>query len=488
MKIEFLRTAGHSYMIVREADYEFENYELQMILHNEIACLLPMQILMGDGRVEYWYEVTGMQSLNRRFEVEQVDQELLKALLRGLCEMKGQMEGYMLDDGNIDFSPDMVFLDRNTNQVRFCYIPGYGQLQNANIQTLLEDTLQHLNHTDSEAVRIGYEVYENCVRSDFLVSECLRVINREPVLPGQDAVSAERDGQPCDYDDAEEPLNHLWDDGEDLTGVTKKNKSGGRGGIALGRKLLHRKKKSRSGSSKKEDRRRKEVGAANGWFESNREAAEQSCVAEVQRYGESRETVRKRDGYGLEGEPVGKRGSYGLEGKSVGNQVGYGLEGESVENQDSYGSKAESVGNQGSCGANEESIGIRSCYSENGRYLSAEGETECFSNVQLHRVWELSYRGDGLEQNLRIEDVPFWLGKDVKRVQGVLQAQTVSRVHACISGTTEELYLEDYNSTNGTYLNGSMIPMNTPMPLHRGDHIVFATEEYVLIDRLVPTC
>ncbi len=115
-------------------------------------------------------------------------------------------------------------------------------------------------------------------------------------------------------------------------------------------------------------------------------------------------------------------------------------------------------------------------------------ETVCFSESQKKRVWELSYQGDGIEENLRLEKLPFVIGKDEGRVDGVLYAQTVSRIHARISGEEERLYLEDYNSTNGTYLNGRLIPMNTPVELHRGDHIIFATEEYVLIDRFVPKC
>ena len=70
MRIEYLRTANHSYMIVKEADYIFEHYEVQMILHNEIMSLLDMRIIVGDGQVEYWYDVTGMQSLEKLFSTD----------------------------------------------------------------------------------------------------------------------------------------------------------------------------------------------------------------------------------------------------------------------------------------------------------------------------------------------------------------------------------------------------------------------------------
>jgi len=96
------------------------------------------------------------------------------------------------------------------------------------------------------------------------------------------------------------------------------------------------------------------------------------------------------------------------------------------------------------------------------------------------RTWELVYKGDGLESDLLMSDFPFLVGTDSRKVIGVMQSRTVSRVHAGFSLQGEKLFLEDYNSTNGTYLNGKLVPMNTPTEVHEGDRVVFATEEYAV--------
>lgn len=358
-------------MIVREADFVFENYEVQMILHNEISSLLTMKIIVGDGRVEYWYDVTGMQSLEKQYAISALDEKMLRLLLQNLCDMKQQMEDYMLDDRNIDFSSARVFLDRNAGKVRFCYIPGYQQTEAPGIRGLLEEVLQHLDHRDSRAVRIGYEMYECCVQSDFLISDCRKCLSI------------------CQNEDLPEQSEELKADTEEYSAeqlpeeVTKKE--------------TFSRKKWKIGRRKKREKKK-----------------------DVPDYGE----IFKK------------------------------------EQTCSY--VAENIGGW--------------------------NETVCFSENRMQRVWELSYRGDGLEGNIKIEKLPFVIGKDERRADGVLRAQTVSRIHARITGDEECLYLEDYNSTNGTYLNGKLIPMNTPVPLHRGDQIIFATEEYVLIDRHVPKC
>ena len=365
MKVEYQRTARHSYMVIREADFIFENYEVQMILHNGISSLLQMQIIMEDGRVEYWYDVTGMQSLEKQFLVSAVDNDRLRFLLQSLCDMKRQMEDYMLDDGNIVFSSSMIFYDRNTETIRFCYIPGYVQMKTSGIRGLMEEILQHLDHADSKAVHLAYDIYELCAQSEFTISDCQRCIGAQQTEKEVLAEDFENDAELFETDSGETektaPEKHLrW---------------------GFGR----RKKK---------------------WQKP-----------------EYREILRQEQMSGCVAEPI--RGW---------------------------------------------------------------DETVCFSETQMKRIWELSYQGNGLEEDLKLEKFPFLIGKDNDRVDGALRAQTVSRIHAQIREETGKLYLEDYNSTNGTYLNGRLIPMNTPIELHAGDRIIFATEEYILIDRQIPKC
>lgn len=45
MKTEYLRTAKNSYMIVKDADFEFESYELEMVLQNDLKIWFPCRYL-----------------------------------------------------------------------------------------------------------------------------------------------------------------------------------------------------------------------------------------------------------------------------------------------------------------------------------------------------------------------------------------------------------------------------------------------------------
>lgn len=403
MNIEYLRTAKKSYMIIKNADYEFENYELQMILHNDIPCLLQFQIIVGDGAVEYWYDVTGMQSLEKQFSLSMVNEKQLRFLLENLIEMKYAMEEYLLNDRNIYLAASMIFFDRFSDRIRFCYIPGLSGQGKSGEKELFEDILQHLDHTDPMAVSMGYDMYDRCMKSEFIVEdcrECLRLYGKEKKTEKADC-----------REDAELMVeDNLMSDEPELknykveTGIGYKNYREGTG----------------TSSMKFEDT--------------------EDGVTEVRELEFLQPEAEKKNGHKRKRKRNKKKKT--VDYKQI------------FEEEQSLSFAAEDI--------------------------HSPNYTECFSEETMMDLWELVYKGDGLEKDFQIESFPYFVGTDAQKVQGALISRTVSRVHAKLFLENNKLFLEDFNSTNGTYLNHRMVPMNTPVELRPGDRVVFATEEYVV--------
>ncbi len=414
MNVEYMRTAKKSYMVVKNADFTFEQYELKMVMQNDIPCLLPFQLILADGRDEYWYEVGGMQPLRTDFTMEPVGEKKMRLILQNIMEMKSAMEEYLLDDEDICLRADMVYYDRFAERIRFCYVPGLksglqkemGNQGLMGVKGLSEEILKYLDHGDQAAVRMAYEMYDRCARAPFMVSDCVDCLNLTDNKGqtirgfatsgrsyGSGPISAsasakcmrvgEKDfswmeDRPAssdifDDDGDDDDVKFLWDDVQEMPGHKKKRR---------------KEKVKKERKSKKKKPARKDTPADDNDF----------------------------------------------------------------------------------------------LDSEETRLLSEDdddgGFTEFLDEDSLKKSWELLYRGNGVETDISLEDFPYMIGTDAKRVNGVLTARTVSRVHARLYMEDERLYVEDFNSTNGTYLNGSLLPMNTPAELKDGDRIVFATEEF----------
>lgn len=390
MKREYMRTAKNSYMIVRDADFAFEPYELQMVLHNKIGSLIPMQVIVSDGKAEYWFDVTGLRSLDRQLSVSPADGLLVRRLLEGICTVKTQMEEYLLDGADINYQSAYVFWNQSKKEMQFCYIPGYKAAQAGSVKLLLEELLQHLDHSDPEAVRMAYDLYEQCDPDDAapeVYRQCLYGMqDKEPVIEEQKNYS----GRPAPEMPPElivwenEPDGRLEEQGVNLPS----------------RGIGHEKKRHRFFRKEKRQKAVRKTASAPDFSELSQDNDRVSMVAEP------------------------------------------------------------------------------SC-------TSSWGETVCLSE-ELPKLWELEYVGSGIEKNLSLTKFPFMIGTNSRQSDGVLYAQTVSRLHACLTEGEGELLLEDFNSTNGTYLNGHLIPMNTPKAVREGDRLIFGTEEYILRRRCHP--
>ncbi len=85
----------------------------------------------------------------------------------------------------------------------------------------------------------------------------------------------------------------------------------------------------------------------------------------------------------------------------------------------------------------------------------------------------------GLMEKILIAKKQFVIGKLKEQVDYVILNKTISRVHAEIQYKDGNYYIKDLNSRNGTYLNGVQINSNIDYILKDEDRIAFADKEYL---------
>lgn len=87
------------------------------------------------------------------------------------------------------------------------------------------------------------------------------------------------------------------------------------------------------------------------------------------------------------------------------------------------------------------------------------------------------YRDNG-ELAVRIDKLPFVIGKKRDEVDYALEDRSVSRIHARILEEDGYIYLEDLNSTNGTFKNGLRMQPYEKRRLEKDDELRFGKVEY----------
>lgn len=88
------------------------------------------------------------------------------------------------------------------------------------------------------------------------------------------------------------------------------------------------------------------------------------------------------------------------------------------------------------------------------------------------------YKPDG-EKVIELEKLPFVIGKKKDSVDLVINDYSASRIHARITQEEGIYYIEDLNSTNGTYKNGLRMQPYEKRKLEKEDELKFGKTEYI---------
>lgn len=105
--------------------------------------------------------------------------------------------------------------------------------------------------------------------------------------------------------------------------------------------------------------------------------------------------------------------------------------------------------------------------------------TEYLELSSAKPLGRLLYQGRNKCSDFTIEQDEFLLGKKEGCVNGVIIGEGISRLHAKINRQEHHYYIEDLNSTNGTFLNEQLLEYHQPESLNKNDKIRFGGEEYV---------
>lgn len=358
MEVCYKRRFNQSYMILNIEDNEPETYESEVLSHNQILGFLPMKTELVDGNRHFWYEITGKQTLKDYFARRQADSKFLYLLFESIRQVLEQVSDYLLEEENILWKEEYIYIDFAQEELKFVYLPGWRQNSRRAFQELMEIVLQRLDHSDKQATAMAYEMYQSSLGQEEAFTSMLKRVLKQP----------------------EKSLGLVQEEGEKKQEVSE--------------------------------------------VETDTEKQSEFEIHEENKKWGFIENIRKNTGR-----------------------------------------KKQKV--------KEEPIVMQ--YRE---ITSQPMETQLLAgNNGIQGI--LLYQGKNELASMRIDKNIFIIGKQKEEVDGYIDVKSISRVHAKIEIVEEEYYIEDLNSTNGTYLNGELLEYQQKVKLQVRDRITFGMEEYV---------
>lgn len=159
MKIQYQRSLNKTYMVIKELETMGDEFEWSMIDHQRLRGFLPFQLVISDGQVEIWYEITGLLSLDVYIETEKTGYQLLEKLIGGLQRAIEITENYMLQESSLCIQSQLIYISPGTGAPVLAYVPGQQFDLRKDLRDLIEQYMQHLDHSEQKAVDYVYQIY-----------------------------------------------------------------------------------------------------------------------------------------------------------------------------------------------------------------------------------------------------------------------------------------------------------------------------------------
>lgn len=487
--MEFRREANRNYMVLYPEPGKRSRYTVRMLDKNQVSGLLAFHEKLVDGKCGYYYDITSRQPLGRILETRAISGEELSRLLGELVLVLKQLERYLLDADELCLKPETIYVEPDSFRSFWCMIPGESHAFPDSFQEFSQYLLDHVNHDDQRAVVLAFGVFKQSRRENFGIADIEKELGRYPEKRRQ------------------LPENRISGDGSEKSGI-QEDPVRSRGTFFSEPGSLYL-------SDRQEEEDATEVRREETFLTASAQRSRKGASFREKKASEISEDADTREAADDEGAEVRLAGAlpgvilllvavlvlaavwfvpalYGFRAYGIRIAVGGFLAAAAVF---LLGSRKEILGTiqkehreKEEYEREQERQEIEILFREeeeekpSGTVREEEDDGEMHTMLLSSRPVETAAHAllplDGGER-IPIRYFPFLIGKNRSICDFCPEAAGVSRLHVKIEETAAGEYtVTDLNSTNGTYINGTLLPANGSGPLCPGDEIRIASLRY----------
>lgn len=425
---------GSTMKVIAKDNAQFDE---KILLKRKLPGLLPVEKCFVDGKGQYWYNISGKQSLESYCNALDLKIDFVRRMIISICNEIEILERNLVDENCIVLNPKFIFISNSNNEVIFTAYPGNERKIDEEFRDLMEFVITKIDHSDNMAVESAYEIYNKSMDDAYTLFDIKESILKykdkkadtgaKPVIIQENnGVSVYSSGEDTTYEYKEEnfmPQKSMV--AEEITGYHVEKKPS----------LIKEKKSPKNKKSQKKSK----IKSQPAQVKTPKSKSKDGIVDKVKKIlTATPETIFK---------PKTKNPA----------DLKKGIPMELKNSNESF-------------------------YVSPDMEIEREKEPEYHPTVCLSDYIDkpqgiLLYEGTESMENIELKQLVMEIGQS-KKADAKICKETVSHLHARIEQNGSEYYIEDLNSTNGTFINGEILSYKDKKKLKRNDIIKFADVKY----------
>lgn len=186
LKETYERSYNHNYMIIEAKQKEYVGFCEKIIQENEILGLLPCQFRVLEGKLFFYYEISGKRTLSQLYQKKKIGAVEMRRLLTALSTIQRESQRYLLDFKKYILRPEYLYSDFDIKHLYAVYYPDYEG------ETVLEEIgsffIEHVDYQETEAVELAYSFQQRIMEENVNLEFAVEDLVREKKLPSSETV------------------------------------------------------------------------------------------------------------------------------------------------------------------------------------------------------------------------------------------------------------------------------------------------------------
>ena len=209
MEISYKRSMNDNYMVIGGGEIrKRDSYQTRMLLENQIQSLLPCKLQKVNGEELFYYGITGCQSLKNLFENRKFDRIELENLFISVLKIMENLDEYLLNRDYLLLQPSCIFRGKENKEYYFVWCPVSEADIEQEFRQLTEYILPKIDHTDKEAVTLGYGIYKESTEPGMRMD----ILKEQVYVQKEESVSHEWESGIQDEEEREQERQKILDD------------------------------------------------------------------------------------------------------------------------------------------------------------------------------------------------------------------------------------------------------------------------------------
>ena len=161
---------------IEEKEMYQENYQIRMLVSNDIDRLLPVTGRGGDGSSYYDYTVSGKVSMKAMYEKSNISGEDIRTFLKELLAVVRDVEKYLLNIHCLLLQPEYIYYE--DGKYYFCYYPPGKNNFWEEFHRLTEFFVKQADYQDAECVQMIFLLHKETMEENYslekLIYQCIQ--------------------------------------------------------------------------------------------------------------------------------------------------------------------------------------------------------------------------------------------------------------------------------------------------------------------------